>query len=127
MVEFRVLNGKAAGATFTARRFPFTIGRSRSSDLCLAEPGVWDRHLHFDLDPSHGVTLTVVPDARVTVNGEGVQTARLRNGDLLEVGAVRLRFGLAAARQRDLRPREILTWLALAALCAAELGFCYLL
>jgi hypothetical protein len=122
MIEIKVLNGKVAGKTVTARRFPFGIGRHKAADLCLEEPGVWNRHLELDLQLTEGITLTVAPEARATVNGQSIQATRLRNGDVIEIGAVRLRFGLAATRQRDLRLREGLTWLALAALCAAQIG-----
>ena len=125
MIEISVLSGRVAGKTVAARRFPFSIGRHKAADLCLEEPGVWDRHLRLDLQPMEGITLTVAPDARATVNGLSVQSARLRAGDVIQIGAVRLRFGLAATRQRDLRLREGLTWLALAALCAAQLGLIY--
>lgn len=125
MIELKVLDGKAAHKTVAARRFPFGIGRHKAADLCLEEPGVWDRHLRLELQRTEGITLTVAPDARATVNGLSVQSARLRAGDVIQIGAVRLRFGLAATRQRDLRLREGLTWLALAALCAAQLGLIY--
>jgi len=125
MIEISVLNSRAVGKTVAARRFPFGIGRHKASGLCLEEPGVWDRHLELDLQPGAGVTLTVAPEAKATVNGQSVQTARLRNGDVIEIGAVRLRFTLAATRQRDLRLREGLTWLAWAALSAAQIGLLY--
>ena len=125
MIEISVLNGRMAGRVVAARRFPFRVGRHKASELCLEEPGVWNRHLELDLRHREGITLTVVPEARATVNGQGVQSTRLRSGDVIEIGAVRLRFGLAATRQRDLRLREGLTWLALAALCAAQIGLLY--
>jgi hypothetical protein len=122
MIEISVLNGRAVGKTLAARHFPFGIGRHKAADLCLEEPGVWERHLRLDLQETEGITLTVAPEARATVNGQSVQATRLRNGDVIEIGAVRLRFGLAATRQRDLRFREGLTWLAWGALCAAQIG-----
>jgi hypothetical protein len=125
MIELQVLSGQRMGKAVQVRRFPVLVGRHASDDLHFQEPGVWDRHLQLTLSPSEGVTLTVAPNARATVNGRVVQTARLRNGDVLELGSVRLRFSLAATCQRDLRLREGLTWLALAALCAAQLGLLY--
>ena len=122
MIEINVLNGRVAGKTVAARRFPFGIGRHKAADLCLEEPGVWDRHLRLDLQETEGITLTVAPEARATVNGQSVQATRLRDGDVIEIGAVRLRFRLAATRQRDLPLREGLTWLAWGALCAVQIG-----
>jgi pSer/pThr/pTyr-binding forkhead associated (FHA) protein len=125
MIELQILGRHAAGQTVTVRRFPFVIGRHASDDLRLNEPGIWDRHLRLDVRPTEGISLTVAPEARAAVNGQLVQSTRLRNGDLLQLGGVRLRFSLAATRQRDLRLRESLTWLALAALCAAQIGLLY--
>ncbi len=47
------------------------------------------------------------------VNHQPVQTALLRNGDVITLGSVKLRFWLAAARQRSLRLREWFVWVLL--------------
>lgn len=44
------------------------------------------------------------------VNQTPVQTARLRNGDIITAGAVKLSFRLAPTNQRGLRLRETLAW-----------------
>ena len=49
------------------------------------------------------------------VNHQPVQTALLRNGDVITLGSVKLRFWLAAAQQRGLRLREGFVWALLAA------------
>lgn len=68
------------------------IGRSRQCDLVLADPNVSRRHaelrqrgndyLVVDLDSTNGVE----------VNGQKVKTKVLRNGDLINLGTMRVRF-----------------------------------
>jgi hypothetical protein len=125
VIQLRILDGQKAGAEWVARRFPVRIGRVAPSDLCLEEEGIWDQHLHIDLQRGQGFTLTAAPDAYVAVNGERVQNAVLRNGDTITLGRVRLLFGLSPTRQRSLRLRETLTWLALAALCFGQVALVY--
>jgi hypothetical protein len=125
MVQLKVLSGKEAGAVAIARHFPFVVGRDGSAQFRLQEEGVWDRHFELDLRLPEGFLLKVCPEARVTVNDQPVDRAVLRNGDLLGVGAARIRFSLSETRQKSLRPREVLTWAALVALCAAQLALIY--
>jgi len=61
----------------------------------------------------------------VAVNGQRVQEAVLRNGDLIEAGSVKMRFGLSPAPQHSLRLREGLTWFALAVLCLGQVALIY--
>jgi hypothetical protein len=65
-------------------------------------------------------------EAFVAVNGQRLeQPLVLRNGDVIELGAVKLRFGLSPTRQRSLRFREAVTWIALAALCLGQVALIY--
>lgn len=125
MIQLRVLDGKQAGQEVAARRFPFSIGRSRAADLCLEEAGVWDRHCAISLDSHEGFRLQVDSNALADLNGQRVQQAPLRNGDLIQLGSIQLRFWLAAARQRSQRVREWATWGALGLLLASELALIY--
>ena len=125
MIQLTILNGGMAGRECVARRFPFQIGRAPGAHLSLPVEGVWDRHLEIHFCRGDGFHLQIHPGALVSVNGQLVGQARLRNGDCLELGSVKLRFWLAAAAQRSLRAREVLTWLALAALFAFQLGLIY--
>ena len=127
MVQLKVLSGKQAGAVTLTRRFPFIVGRDASANLRLEEEGVWERHLELDLQMPEGFVLIVHPQARATVNDQPVQQALLRNGDLIGIGTVKIRFWLSETRQMGLRPRELLTWAALAALCAGEVALIYAL
>lgn len=125
MVLLKVLTGSRAGSSHTARDFPLTVGRSAASLLRLEDPGVWENHLRLDLKFPDGFLLTLQPNAHATVNGQPFTATLLRNGDLIEFGAVKLQFWLAKAEQIRLAWREWLTWLALAALVAAQIALIY--
>ena len=125
MVQLRILSGKQAGTQWDARRFPVRIGRSAASDLQLEEPGIWDEHFKLTFSRAEGFMLVCAPDALVTVNHEPVQTARLRNGDSIEAGAVRMQFWLGETRQRGLRLREGFVWTLIVAISLGEIAVIY--
>lgn len=125
MVQLEVLSGKQAGTIAVARHFPFVVGRDASSDLRLEEGGVWDRHLELDLRMPDGFALKVLSQARAAVNDQSVQQTILRNGDVIGIGAVKIRFWLGETRQLGLRMREFLTWVALVVLCAGQVALIY--
>ena len=127
MVQLKVFSGNQAGATTLARRFPFVVGRNSTADLCLEQDGIWDRHLEFHLQIPDGFLLKAHPCALTSVNGQPVQQAFLRNGDVIEIGPLKIQFWLSETRQRGLRTREFLTWFALAALCAGQIVLIYAL
>jgi pSer/pThr/pTyr-binding forkhead associated (FHA) protein len=125
MVQFDILSGKKAGAQTAARRFPFRIGRAPANELQLDDDGIWDQHLTLTFDPRRGFTLATAPDALAAVNGESVQTAILRSGDIITLGSARLQFWLAAARQRSLHLRESFVWTLLVAVIAGQFILIY--
>ena len=127
MVQLDILSGKKAGATFAARRFPFQIGRAVGSGLVLEDSGVFDRHATLSLHRRESIALSIQPGALASVNGEPIQTASLKSGDVIELGAAKLRFSIAAARQRSQRWREVAIWIGLALICAAQVAIIYLL
>src|SRR5262245_19154743 len=105
MVRLTILSGTRAGEQCPIKQFPCVIGRSVQAQICLEEAGVWDQHLELGLDPSRRFSLRAFPDAFVTVNGQLVAQAPLRNGDLIELGAVRLQFWLDETEQDGLSLR----------------------
>ncbi|HTD66079.1 MAG TPA: FHA domain-containing protein [Candidatus Limnocylindria bacterium] len=125
MIQFQILSGEQAGNDIVVRRFPFSIGRGAESDLPLAEPGVWDRHLRIDFQRGDGFMFVAHSEALTLINGQKVESGMLRNGDLVELGSAQLRFWLAPAQQRTLQVREIATWTALVALFAGQVGLIY--
>ncbi len=125
MVQLKILSGKKAGVTYTARRFPVRIGRAVGNDLQLEEDGIWDQHAQVNLEPAKGFVFGTQSGALATVNGESVQETVLHNGDGIDLGAAKLQFWLADARQTGLRFREGLTWIAIAAVCLCQIALIY--
>jgi len=125
VVQFDILSGKKAGTPWVARRFPFGIGRSSRSALSLDDPGVWDDHAEVSVRTEEGVVLKSSVEAMTLLNGERIQQAILRNGDLIELGSVKLRFSLSATRQSGLRVREVTTWVVLAMICLGQVALIY--
>jgi pSer/pThr/pTyr-binding forkhead associated (FHA) protein len=122
MVQLRIISGPMAGREVVARHFPFRLGREPAADLPLAAPGVWERHAQIHCCGGTSLELNSHPEAFTGLNGERVQRAILRNGDLIELGSVTLQFWLSPTRQASLWLREWLTWLALAGLFAAQVA-----
>ena len=125
MVQLDILSGKTAGRQFMVRRFPFRIGRAANNELALDDDGVWDRHLTLDLQRGRGFTCAAAGSALASVNGQPVQCAVLRNGDVVTLGSVKLQFWLAAARQRGWRATELFVWLLIAGVVASQFALIY--
>ena len=120
MVQLTILSGESAGTVKVARRFPFEIGRGADSHLRLDAPGVWEKHLALTLDPIEGIRALIQGEGLVTVAGESFRQRTLRNGDVLEIGALKVQFSLSQTIQRSFRFREWLTWLALGVLVGSQ-------
>jgi pSer/pThr/pTyr-binding forkhead associated (FHA) protein len=125
MIRFKIVSGKMAGTERVARHFPFRIGRSPTTDLQLDDAGVWDQHLELKFDSTAGFVLTTHPQALTTVNGLPVREAILRNGDAIEIGALKMLFWLGDTRQISLRFRECATWVAFVLVVVVQLGLIY--
>ncbi len=125
MVQLKILSGGKAGVTWVARRFPVRVGRSPACDLQLEEPGVWDEHFQIALNPAAGFVLETQAQALVTANGQPVQRLVLRNGDTLELGALKMQFWLAEAPQRGLRISEWLVWATILAVSCGQIALVY--
>ena len=125
MIQLKILNGKTAGAEWVARRFPVRVGRAADADLRLEDAGIWDAHLKISMQPREGFVLSLEPGALAFLNTRPVEEAVLRNGDVIELGAVKMQFALSAIRSRGLRFREALTWLGLVLLFLAQVALIY--
>lgn len=125
MVQLDINSRTKARTVWLARTFPFLVGRASTSDLVLDQPGVWDRHFEIGLMMPEGFHLQVHPPATLSVNGQMVEATVLRNGDLIELGDLKIRFALQTAVQASLRVREALTWLAFGALAVGQLIIIY--
>ncbi len=125
MIELHILTGKKAGNQSVVRRFPFRIGRAGGNDLQLTDDGTWDQHLTLEFHRREGFKLAVAPDALAMVNNQPVQTALLRNGDIITLGSAKLQIWLTAARQRGLWLRERFVWALLVAVVLGEFILIY--
>ena len=121
MVRLEVLSGVRKGASAACSRFPMAVGRSSDKHLSLEDPGVWPAHFSIQRR-KNDLVLRAEPEALVTINGECVREAVLRNGDIICIGSARLQFGFTPVRQASLAWRERLTWTALAALLLGEVA-----
>jgi len=111
VISLKVLQGESAGREIPAGRFPFSIGRAATSDFRSQDSGVWDHHAVLSPDPNFpGFRVAAGPNALVILNGESVHDARFRNGDVLELGSLKLSCSLAPARQSSGRLWEWLTY-----------------
>jgi predicted component of type VI protein secretion system len=126
MVQLRIQSGNRTGDTFQSARFPIRVGRSQDSDLTMDEPGVWPRHFQIDWT-SEGLILEVEPEALLNINDAPTRRSVLRNGDILTLGAVKIRFNLSPVRPASLAVREGLTWMGLGALCLGQVALIYVL
>ena len=120
MVQLSILSCESAGTLIVARRFPFAIGRGAESQLQLEAPGIWEKHLTLTFDPSQGIVAEVQGEAMAAIGDEPFRRQALRNGDVIEIGSLKLRFSLSATVQRSFLLREWLTWLALGGLVGGQ-------
>ncbi len=125
MILLEFLSGSKVGSAAEVRRFPWRLGRSPRSHLVLDDDGVWEQHLEIQLDRTQGFFLQTRSEAFVAVNGQKVERHRLASGDVISVGAARIRFSLAPTRLRGLRFREVLTWISLALFALGQVGLIY--
>lgn len=125
MIHLKLLSGKMAGTTFVARHFPVRVGRGAEADLQSEEPGVWDEHLQIVLAGKEGFFVETHAGALTTVNGQPAQPTALRNGDVIELGSLKIQFWLGEAPQRGLKIREALVWAIIAAVTITQLALIY--
>jgi hypothetical protein len=125
MVQLNILCGKRAGATYIARRFPVRIGRGPKAGLRSEEDGVWDEHALLEFRPSQGVALRVQPGALARVGGQPAGETLLRNGDVIELGSLKLQFWLSETHQTRLLAREWATWIGIGAISLGQMALIY--
>ena len=125
MVQLRILSGQMAGDNLVVRHFPFCIGRAAENDLCLTDEGIWDYHFMLEFQKKEGFILQTFEEAFAAVNDESQKTTRLRNGDIISFGSVKIQFWLAAPSQRSLLLREWFVWVLLAGITAAQITLIY--
>jgi hypothetical protein len=87
-----MLDGNAS--RYPLRTTNVRIGRHRDNDICLQNDSISRRHalLHFNADNRRFVITDLGGDNGVIVNKIKQQSHELNDGDLVELGEVRLRF-----------------------------------
>lgn len=124
MFLLTVLTGKLAGQFLLVRRFPFRVGRSAGNEARLEEEGVWKRHCEL-VREGNTCVIRSIETALVTLNGETVTKAALRNGDEIQIGGAKLRFGLAPVALKGLAAREAAVWVFLAVVFLTQFWLIY--
>ncbi len=71
------------------------------------------------------MVLEAEPDALVSVNGTPVKNTILRNGDVITIGALKIRFNFAPVRQASLAVREWGAWISMGLLCLGQIALVY--
>ena len=122
MVLIHILSGSRSGEKCAVGRFPCVIGRAADDQIRIPDPGVWDRHLELAISPSHQITFKANPHSFAVINGAARPEGSLMNGDLLELGAVRLRFWLADSTQCSFNAGELMIWLSIPAISLFQLA-----
>ena len=122
MVQLNILSGEYQRQFVESNIFPMRIGRGKACHLQLVDTGVWEYHLELSLNEEHHFTIRTASDATAMVNGqplEGVQL--LHNGDIIEIGMVKIQFWLGSVQQKTLGIREAAAWALLLAVTMAEI------
>jgi hypothetical protein len=125
MVQLQIISGKQAGLLWEARRFPVRVGRRADMDLRIEDDGVWDDHFQLSLDQQSGFHIAAQPGVLLAVNQTAVQSVRLRNSDIITVGAAQISFRLSPTRQKSLRLREWFVWALLLAVTAGQMALIF--
>lgn len=125
MVRLTVLEAGKSARSGIVSRLPCRIGREAASGFRLEAPGVWEGHAVLELRYGEGFFLRTRPEAPVVIEGRSTTEARLRNGDVIEIGGARVVFALSETRQYSFGLREALTWVAVGVLCGAQVALVY--
>jgi pSer/pThr/pTyr-binding forkhead associated (FHA) protein len=105
VVQLQLLSGTRSGTVFQGNHFPIRAGREPGLDLSLDDPGIWQHHFRIDWLPE-GLVLQAEAEALLSVNDSPAQRAVLRNGDIITLGALKIRFSFSPVCQASLAPRE---------------------
>ena len=85
-----VENGKET--SFPLSRDTCTLGRHKNNDIVITDPKVSSFHARIDRTPDGFVLVDLKSRNGSYVNGQRVETARLRTGDEVRMGAARLLY-----------------------------------
>lgn len=123
MFRLTVLKGKRRGQHFDIPSYPFVVGNNVEADLRMPDLGVWSNHAAIELESGSEPHLNRLGDGVVSVNAEPATFSKLRNGDLIAVGAAVFRFSLSPASLKNLGRIPVFVWFFVGAVVLLEL-FC---
>ena len=122
-IRIEWLDGGATKEQIEARRFPFTLGQAKDCHHRIDAKGVWPHHLTLEDAGEKGIVANHQPEATLLVNGATVaKSVRLQNGDVIELGAAKLRFWLAPLGQAGQHTVEFVIWATLGILALGQVG-----
>jgi pSer/pThr/pTyr-binding forkhead associated (FHA) protein len=122
MVQLNILSGEYERQFVKSNTFPIRIGRGENCQLQLVDTGIWENHLELNLNEEQHFTIRTASDATAMVNGKPLKGVQLlRNGDLIEIGLVKIQFWLGTVQQKNLGIREAAVWALLLAVTMAEI------
>jgi DNA-binding CsgD family transcriptional regulator len=99
-----------------------TIGRAPDCDVVVDDDGVSRRHACVEIDAEGNADVVDLESKNGTrVNGSAITRERLRPGDLVEVGSIRLELRSLAPAELAQARRTARAWQVLADLSAREL------
>ncbi len=80
--------------------FPFKIGRSKNCHHRIEAKGVWPFHIVLEQDGENGIVVKNESEGSLLINSLKIsKSVRLKNGDVLQFGAVGFRFWFAPIEQ----------------------------
>jgi len=121
MIELIVLNDPPPGRRFQLGAAPIRLGRRRGLEVVLIDPGVWDDHAEISATPEGWFRVRAAGQAHLSVNDHPVTEHRLRTGDVLGIGSVKVQFELRRPLQVSLGLRETAVWILIAAVVVAAI------
>lgn len=101
MLRLFIQNGARAGQQFHLEGGWLLLGRSAESTICFPESSVSTRHAIISADGEAFYVLDQDSRNGTFVNGVRVQTARLNNGDVIELGAFGPRLHVVIDNRTD--------------------------
>ncbi|MDD4539122.1 MAG: FHA domain-containing protein [Lentisphaeria bacterium] len=106
-----ILSEQMRGASFSLTNEQYTIGRSESADICIADPTISGHHCTLLQQAPGSFAIRDEGSTNGTrVNGEKVQTeiVPLNNGDILQVGGVEILYDNSEERRSDMRATTVI-------------------
>lgn len=122
LAQLNILSGEQPPHCLQPENIPARIGRGKDCQVQLSGEGIWEQHLELRLEEDQCFSIRPASEATAMVNGEPLEEVRpLRNGDVIEIGMVKLQFLLGPVQQQKLGLREAATWLMVGLIIAGEI------